>query len=292
MLFFQNWLLYRQHWRLLAYIYEIKMLKMLVRSLFFATLLKAFMCACIYIDIFKRVQTDVGFEHYAEIPSMTSLVPQQIKMPWNTVVNLGYIIGGVIWMAKTWNSWKSHALSDVDTFVFYFFNWLCLFCAPIQGLRTVVQLHEFAIMDQWATLTFFIWVPICCHHILFGWNPATMFLSMLASVFSYGLTLVHHRGFEMALGCHMLLSVMGGLAAYKKYGNRESKAALIGGVAAGCGFVGLKLLDLYLPSVHPVFMNISGHFLSKVCDIIQIHLANSFFLSLVKAKRIDSKKKP
>lgn len=263
---------------------------MLVRAFVFAMLLTAFMCICIYLDLFKKVTTDLGFEHYAEIPSMTSFVPRWLKMPWNTIINIGYVMVGAVWMANTSISWESKALSDLDAFLFYFFNWLAIFYGPIQCLRIITQLHEFAVLDQWVTLPFFMWVVLWSRYILFGWDRLTTFLVMAASVLSYGLTLVHHQGFEAALGCHMLLAIISGLAAYNKYRNSESRTAIFGALSMCTGFVGLKLLDLYLPGVHSIFTYISGHFLSKICDFMQIYYMNNFFLGLVKAKRIAGKK--
>jgi hypothetical protein len=41
---------------------------------------------------------------------------------------------------------------------------------PIQLLRILTQLHRFAVLDQWFTLPFFMWVFVWGNYLTSGWN--------------------------------------------------------------------------------------------------------------------------
>jgi hypothetical protein len=57
-------------------------------------------CICLYLalctSVFKNVVVDLSHDHYAEAP--IDSFPSIIKMPFNSLVNIGYAIMGFYWL--------------------------------------------------------------------------------------------------------------------------------------------------------------------------------------------------
>ncbi|KAL3851843.1 hypothetical protein ACJMK2_015545 [Sinanodonta woodiana] len=251
------------------------------------------MCLLVYLDYFDSASVDLGFQHYAEVPNqhLKNLCPKWIRMPLNTFVNIGYVIVGAYWCAMTTISYEKKVVSEIDSYLFYIFNFMGCAYGPIQALRILSQLHKFSVLDQWYTLPFFMWVFVWGMYLKYGWSLIRAQMLLLISLSSYGLVLLHPRGFEATLMFHITLAVVGALISWQKYPQAKALSPFIGAILCCAGFVGLKLIDLELPSYHPIFKLISGHFLSKVCDIYQVHFVNKFFYSITLAKLNDGKKK-
>ncbi|MBN3277188.1 TM187 protein, partial [Polyodon spathula] len=221
---------------------------------------------------FDSVLVDLGYEHYAERP--VSLLPACLAMPFNSLVNLGYVLLGVYWLRRgTENAGRGAYFKDV-------FALMALVYGPIQWLRIATQARRLAVLDQWFTLPIFAWVPIWCHYIAGGWSPRHVLVVEAASLCSYGLALSHDLGFELALGCHVALAVTQGLRIQRRFGDSQSLACLAGAVLSCVGFVVLKLLDHRLAEQLWIFRHLSGHFCSKVCDVLQFHFSFLFLWRL------------
>lgn len=226
----------------------------------------------------KSVHVEVGFHHYAEMVDPTSL----LKMPFNSLVNIGYIVIGIYWFIKVGH------LSLSNDIVYYFdmFSLMSIAYGPIQFLRIVTQQRLFAILDQWFTLPIFAWA---CLFGIFATNQKqhTRLESfiLLISITSYGFAFITQYGFEIVLGMHIICTIVIGIHCQYKAGSLKSFKLLMYAVICCIGFILLKVYDLHFRQKHWIFKRISGHFLSKICDILQIHFVAEFFLEiLVKRK--------
>ena len=261
----------------------------------FATvlLLTAVMCYIVYEDYFFGVKVELGEKHYAEVvmPSMKKHLPKWFKMPFNTAINIGYVIMGAAWAGFASAAYMNKEIREKDVIFFYVFNFLSCCYGPIQLLRILAQLHGFAVLDQWYTLPFFMWVLVWGLYFKSGWSQSRAIGYVIMSVCSYSLTLKHSEGFEICLGVHVVLAIYGAISAWQKFPNAKVGSAFIGALISCLGFVVLKLLDHKLATYHNVFKYASGHFLSKILDIGQIYFVNKYFLIITLAANTDLKKK-
>ncbi|XP_014767664.1 transmembrane protein 187 [Octopus bimaculoides] len=249
------------------------------------------MCTIVHIGFFDNVPMELGNKYYAEIPSMLIFVPNWMTMPFNTLVNFGYAIVGAMWLAITSNYIDCNVFTETQSFLFYIFNWMALFYSPIQLLRILTQIHAFAVLDQWVTLPFFMWVVVEGITILYGWNWSKALCLCTLSILSYFLVLLPIPGFEISLILHIAAALHVARLLYNKFPNEKSKNFFIKAFISCLGFIFLKLLDLHLGNLHLAFKYLSGHFLSKICDILQIHYVNLFVLNIVLRQNKDAKKK-
>ncbi|KAK3780735.1 hypothetical protein RRG08_050700 [Elysia crispata] len=230
--------------------------------------------------LFDKVELELGLQHYAEMPWF----PLFNIMPLNTVINLGYIGLGLFWCGFANTAMEQGMFKGRDCLLFYIFNIMASCYGCVQLLRILSHHVVWAVLDQWCTLPFFAFVLVWSLHLIYGWSSSRAFLILMASIMSYGITLFCSIGFEITLGIHMFCAVAGGILAYKKYPAAETLSTLYQALFSCSGFVFLKLFDHRLVQVSTLFKFISGHFLSKICDIYQIHLVNNFFLDLTLEK--------
>lgn len=242
------------------------------------------------------VWTELGYEHYAERPR--SWLPPLLAMPANSLVNLGYVVLGALWLRqKVPGPGGGGYHKDV-------FAWMVLAYGPVQWWRIASQAQRAAVLDQWLTLPIFAWVPVWVSHLLEeagggGGGGRSRFPGALpveaASLASYGLALTHRRGFELALGLHIAAALVAGLAAQRCLGDAVSRRHLLHAVASCSGFVALKLLDLPLARLDPGLGLLSGpltgHFWSKLCDLLQIHYTLCFMQHLSLRKQTEHKQR-
>ena len=238
------------------------------------------MFTAVLSGLFDKVELELGLHHYAEMPWF----PLFNIMPLNTVINLGYIGLGLFWCGFTSTALEQGMFKGHDCLLFYIFNVMASFYGCVQLLRILSHHVVWAVLDQWCTLPFFSFVSVWSLYLTHGWSSSRAFLILMASIMSYGLTLFSTVGFEITLGIHMLSAVGGGVLAYKKYPAADALSTLYQALLSCSGFVLLKLFDHRLVQVSSLFRIISGHFLSKICDIYQIHLVNNFFLDLTLEK--------
>ncbi|XP_077185821.1 transmembrane protein 187 [Paroedura picta] len=229
--------------------------------------------AAVASGAFDGVHTDVGYEHYAE-PTVPGW-PVPVAMPANSLVNVGYVLLGWHWHCRSPSgSRRGRARYLQETFAL-----MALLYGPVQWLRLGTQSHRAAVLDQWLTLLIFAWAAVWCHFLERGWRPGTFLAMEAASLASYGLALLHPQGFELALGGHILVVLWKVFRAQRRQGDATS-AGIVGlGVASCLGFVCLKLWDQELARWAP-FRRLSGHFWSKICDILQFHCAFLFCVRL------------
>ena len=243
----------------------------------------------VFQGMFASVHVHLGSEYYAEVSSFRDFLPVWIKMPFNTLVNIGYIVVGAYWCAVTALANEEKLLGDFDTYVFYLFNVMSGFYGGVQILRIVTQRHEFAVLDQWCTLPFFAMVLMWALDMVYGWKPLRSVSIILLSLVSYMLTLWSPVGFEIALAVHIVAAVLGAVISYRKYPSEDAQFYFVMAVMSCAGFVGLKMLDLELPKYNSIFQYISGHFLSKIADILQIHFVNGYFQCVIIEKIIRNR---
>uniref|UniRef100_A0A8C6WUA4 Transmembrane protein 187 n=1 Tax=Neogobius melanostomus TaxID=47308 RepID=A0A8C6WUA4_9GOBI len=102
-------------------------------------------------------------------------------------------------------------------------------------------------------------------------------LAVLKRAPAYALML--ELGFEAALCCHVLFAVYKGVQVQLRLGNHRTFRYLILAVLSCAGFVVLKLLDHWLAQFW-VSRRVTGHFWSKVCDVLQFHYSFCFLTTL------------
>ncbi|KAL8164374.1 UNVERIFIED_CONTAM: hypothetical protein K2H54_050021 [Gekko kuhli] len=108
-----------------------------------------------------------------------------------------------------------------------------------------------------------------------------------ASLASYGLALLHPQGFELALGGHILTVLWKVFRAQRHLGDATSAGIVALGLASCLGFVCLKLWDQELAQ-WALFRRLTGHFWSKICDVLQFHCAFLFCVRLGSPHRSES----
>ncbi|XP_053329059.1 transmembrane protein 187 [Spea bombifrons] len=225
--------------------------------------------------ILDSVNTELGFSHYAEKPC--PWLPLFLVMPFNALVNLGYIILGMYWLCQ-----RDRKIGIKDATGHYMknvFSWMAILYGPVQWVRISTQSHWAAVLDQWFTLPIFAWAGIWCNAILKKWTTKHFLISEAISLSSYFVCLLHPQGFEMVLSLHILWAVVSGVRLQKQYGDASSHKYVILALASCLGFVCLKLFDKWLAQYF-VFQMLTGHFWSKVCDILQFHYTFRFLTHL------------
>lgn len=151
--------------------------------------------------LFERVSVDLSYEHYAE--QRVEHLPPFLAMPCNNLVNVAYVLMGLYWLR--WPRAADEAARSL--YVRQVFALMALFYAPVQWTRLATLRRAPAVLDQWLTLPIFAWVPVWIHHVELLRSPDQRGASFVgyaasleaASALSYGLALLHERGFEVAL---------------------------------------------------------------------------------------------
>ncbi|CAG5136586.1 unnamed protein product [Candidula unifasciata] len=236
-----------------------------------------------YSGLFNHVDLDVGMEHYAE----PAWLPVCNIMPLNSLVNLGYVVLGLYWCGMTHTASAYGILKDKDSVLFYTFNISCVIYGCVQLLRIVTQGVLWSVLDQWSTLPFFSLLLVWGFYYQYGWCNKRAAFIMIGSLISYLLSLCFKFGFEISLGFHIVGAICGALLAYRRHPAQGVLITFLLALISCLGFVILKLLDHRLAELCVIFRYVSGHFLSKVCDIAQIHFVNNFFLALTLQKSAD-----
>ncbi|CAL8329292.1 unnamed protein product [Lota lota] len=236
--------------------------------------------------LFDNVAVDLSYEDYAE--KVVDYLPAFLAMPFNSLINVGYIVVGFYWLFRRTSSGETRE----SRYVRQVFALTAIFYAPVQWTRLTTMRRAPAVLDQWFTLPIFAWVPVWCNFIEGGalLRPWFALAVQLCSVLSYGLTLVHARGFEVALGCHVVVAVHRGVRAHRLCGDpRSRRLLLLAGTCCG-GFVALKLLDHWLAR-YTVFQHVTGHFWSKVCDVLQFHFTFGLLTHLTERAQAMTKRR-
>ena len=261
-----------------------------------ATLIAAFtLMADSFMD---TVEVNLGLRHYAE--SLSPLSTPWLPMPFNTIVNVGYVAVGIFWLLRVRGFLVSGAVCADKAYLIYVFAWMVMLYGHVQLVRVVTHWRLAGILDQWFTLPIFAWVGVSCREIGRSSDRLDVWLVgliMTLSVISYGLALLHTRGFEVALAAHICGVTAQAWRVYRRSStatelNRERQlAAFIRAVVCCAGFVLLKLADWYLAHQLPIpFAVFSGHFWSKIADFMQTHYACQF-LEAALATKLHSKAK-
>ena len=250
----------------------------------YASLATLLHVAVIQTGVFDSVMTELGFDTYAEEPILFTFLPFQV-MPMNTLINFGYFLVGLCWY---------NTFIKLDDFIGESFCWYSMIYCFIQLVRMLYQTQRSAVLDQWVTTTIFchvlVWIiSVPCD------GPVSRFLSklhpaviVLVSFMSYFASLISDIGFDVALVVHIVLVICVGIEALKARGDAQSRSTFYRAILCCVGFVVLKLADLPLRDYWTPNC-ISGHFLSKICDVAQIHYAAKLVWSLNLVQQIKSK---
>ncbi|XP_076448330.1 transmembrane protein 187-like [Babylonia areolata] len=228
---------------------------------------------------FDTATVELGLEHYAE--QRPPWLPDCVPMPLNTAINFGYMLCGGYWCLVIQRAHVEGTVKDADTYFFFVFNGMGFVYGFVQLYRIVAQTVGSAVMDQWYTFPFFMLVYAWAQSVRGRCSRTQFYALMCVSVTSYSLTLLTPVGFELSLGCHILLAVVGASFLYKENSSDRALQNFLLGVLNCCGFVVLKLMDHHLPHAHWIFNYVSGHFLSKICDVLQFHYVSKFFFTIV-----------
>ncbi|XP_048052847.1 transmembrane protein 187 [Megalobrama amblycephala] len=225
--------------------------------------------------IFDEVLVDVTYDHYAE--KKVDGLPAFLAMPFNCLINSGYILLGIYWILQRMSDSKGS--SSAAAYTKDVFALMAVAYGPVQWVRLATLRRAPSVLDQWFTLPIFAWVLVWGNVIDKGWSSRYALMVEACSILSYGLALFHDRGFEAALGCHIACALFKGVRAQMRHGDKESLRYFWLAVLSCSGFVVLKLLDHSLAE-YWVFQNLTGHFWSKVCDILQFHYSFCFLTRL------------
>ena len=186
-------------------------------------------------------------------------------------------------------------MNKPETIRNYYVNFFLEKCQSVESCQlffmcstnTLKALLIECFLFQWFTLPFF---GLVIHFLLSRTNPKlqlgkkSLFASVSLSHASYGLALLHPLGFDLALAIHILISAILGYSFYNAKKEPEIRLLVVKTVLSCAGFVVLKLADFYLAELHLIFEIFSGHFLSKVCDVMQIY----YSLLIMEADLYDS----
>ncbi|XP_038589141.1 transmembrane protein 187-like [Micropterus salmoides] len=234
-------------------------------------------------SLFANVEVDLSYDHYAE--KRVDHMPGFLAMPCNCLVNLAYICMGLYWLR--WQGGISE--TERSRYMRQVFAFMAVFYGPVQWTRLAVLRRAPAVLDQWFTLPIFAWVPVWIRYIEQGpakWRVSDAAALELFSILSYGLALAHERGFEMALGCHVALAAYKGVRVQLGHGDSRTRGYMLLALLSCAGFVVLKLLDHWLAR-QSLFQRLTGHFWSKVCDVLQFHFSFCFLTTLT--ERVQGK---
>ncbi|KAK2919568.1 transmembrane protein 187 [Channa argus] len=234
--------------------------------------------------LFNSVEVDLSYDHYAE--RRVEYLPSFLAMPFNCLVNVAYIYMGLYWLL--WHG--SGKETEQSRYMRQVFALMAVFYGPVQWTRLAVLRRAPAVLDQWFTLPIFAWVPVWIGFIEGGqakWRAKHAAAFELFSLLSYGLALAHERGFEAALGCHVALAIYRGVRVQLAHGDGRTRTYLLLAVLSCAGFVVLKLLDQWLAQ-YRLFQRVTGHFWSKVCDVLQFHFSFCFLTTLTRMTREKS----
>ncbi|KAG8554408.1 hypothetical protein GDO81_003787 [Engystomops pustulosus] len=244
--------------------------------------------ACLAIvstGVLDTVSTDLGYSHYAEKPIPG--LPGLLSMPCNALINLGYVLLGVYWLVQ--DEKATRIKSPNGFYLKNTFSWMAVVYGPVQWARIWTQTQWAAVVDQWFTLPIFAWAIIWCNSTLSNWDCQHFVVVELLSLSSYFLSKIHPQGFELALAIHIMWAFTSGLRLQRKYGDATTRMYLVLALTSCLGFVNLKLLDHWLAQYF-VFQRFTGHFWSKICDILQFHYAFCFLAHLDQYRSTKMKK--
>ncbi|CAF1027000.1 unnamed protein product [Adineta steineri] len=212
-----------------------------------------------------------GVDEYAEKPWPS--MPSYFAMPFNTLINIIYTFLGVYWLFLRRQK-RDHSVN------LRVFCWIIIIYSGVQLFRIVTQQHFFGVLDQWYTLHIASWVFLWALSLQLekdNWIVKNFILIELILCLSYPiLGNLHPHGYEVTIGTHLILILVAVIRLHMTLKNEKDtnfRVCLLCICASCCiGFVLFDLLELYLATLWPSMFTVwSGHFFSRVCDILQIH---------------------
>ncbi|XP_013870996.1 transmembrane protein 187 [Austrofundulus limnaeus] len=237
---------------------------------------------CVFLantSLFGQVQVDLTYEHYAE--KKVDFMPALLAMPFNCLVNATYVFLGLYWLF--WR--RGVEETEQSCYLRQVFALMALLYGPVQWTRLATLRRAPAVLDQWFTLPIFAWVLVWLDFVERAkWRASYAARVELCSVVSYSLALAHERGFDVALGFHVALAAFKGIRVQLARGDSLTAGYLLLALLSCAGFVVLKLLDLWLAQFW-LFQTLTGHFWSKVFDVLQFHFSFCFLTAMTQRTR-------
>ncbi|XP_041840193.1 transmembrane protein 187 [Melanotaenia boesemani] len=227
-------------------------------------------------SLFSEVEVDLTYEHYAE--KVIDYMPAFLAMPFNCLINLGYVYIGLYWLL--WQ--RAVKETEQSRYMREVFALMAIIYAGVQWTRLATLRRAPAVLDQWFTMPIFAWVPVWIdfiEHLPGKWRASRAAAFELCAFISYGLSLVHEKGFEVALGCHIVLALYKGVRVHLTHGDNHTRRYFLLAMLSCAGFVVLKLMDHWLTRFG-FFQRLTGHFWSKVCDVLQFHFSFCFLITV------------
>ncbi|CAL1602428.1 unnamed protein product [Knipowitschia caucasica] len=233
-------------------------------------------------SLFDEVNVDLTYDHYAE--QTVDFLPRFLAMPFNSLINIAYTLMGLYWLLK----YRDKSETKESRYHREVFAFMAVFYAPVQWTRLTVLKRAPAVLDQWFTLPIFAWVPVWINSTHNKTTRKFALMVEICSVLSYGFALVFAWGFDAALLGHVLLAIYKGIQVQMHAGNQKTCKYLVLAVLSCSGFVVLKALDHWLAQFW-VFQRVTGHFWSKVCDVLQFHYSFCFLTTLSQSSAVKAK---
>jgi len=123
----------------------------LTLSLLHVVLGSASIATCVLLagSWMDSVQVHLGLDHYAE--SLSPLSTTWLPMPFNAVVNVGYVAVGVFWILHVRNNAAWMMRAD-EAYLMYVLAWMLVLYGPVQLVR---------ILSHWRRLEFWTSGSLC-----------------------------------------------------------------------------------------------------------------------------------
>lgn len=262
----------------------------------------AVVCILSRRGLFDGGDVEVGYDGYGEYPSVYSRVlPRWLRMPFNTLVNTLYLLCGWYWLHSTNLEEEKQAETKTlrgpllmpleDAYLFRVYSWMCAYRGLLQALFMVVQDYRLASLCELSRLLTISWCIMWSLHLL-EWLRGSAVRYAVATSLSVAHFVLHIRephGYERVQVHHGTALALLVVYMQLKYGDIAHSLLSIA-VAAVCSllFAAASRNDLGLAQLSsPVFRVLSGHFWSRVAEVLMIHFVACFMFSISVNKYIE-----
>lgn len=262
----------------------------------------AVLCVLDLWGLFDEYDVEAGFETFGEFPSVYARrLPSYIKMPFNTLVNILYLLCGCYWLRRTNMEEEKEAetrrlrgpllMPLADAYYFRVYGWMCMYYSITQLLSVIRPHRRVLCMLKLCRLILLSWLVVWSIHILewVRYSTALCIGGPLISLLNFTILVSDPHGYERAQAAHFAAVVV--LVGYMQavYGDTgHSFVCLALMVLFGLAFWILLRSDMDLATEGPyIFRIITGYFWSRVCEVAVMHLVAHFMLTILVNKYID-----
>ncbi|EEC07748.1 transmembrane protein, putative [Ixodes scapularis] len=253
--------------------------------------------------LFDRCNVELGHDAYGEYPSTYARrLPRWLRMPFNTAVNVLYLLCGWYWLRKAGCEEETRAETKAlrgpllmpaeAAYWFRAYGWLCVHRGIVQALFMVAQNRRLASLCELSRLLIVSWCVLWSLRLLgFLGEGTSRFVAALAvPVVHFVCCLRDPRGHERAEIHQGLLMVLLMAFLQFRYGDvAHSLTSLVLGCACAALLAVLARNDMELArSGPPLFRSLTGFFWSRVCEALVLHCAARFMFAVSVNKYVDS----